>query len=102
MMRFSDVQAEEETIQHSALDHLQPDATVQPRAIGGAVIEVAHASTGQTRLARLRQSGALKIICPTVFRPDMEGVVVNTAGGMHKMKSLRRCAIKSMWVKVRG
>lgn len=35
-----------------------------------------------TRLNRLRQSGATKVIFPQTFRADMQGVVVNTSGGM--------------------
>ncbi|APE45407.1 urease accessory protein [Sulfitobacter alexandrii] len=37
---------------------------------------------GVTRLSRLRQSGAMKLILPRVFRPDVEAVIVNTAGGV--------------------
>ncbi|WP_235604680.1 urease accessory protein UreD [Sulfitobacter sp. EhC04] len=37
---------------------------------------------GVTRLANLRQSGAMKLVLPRVFRPDVEAVIVNTAGGV--------------------
>lgn len=37
---------------------------------------------GVTRLANLRQSGAMKLILPRVYRPDIEAVIVNTAGGV--------------------
>ena len=63
-------------------DQLQPVAPAQPRAIGTAVVEVAGDAQGHTRLQRLRQTGAMKVLFPQTFRRDMQGVVVNTAGGM--------------------
>jgi urease accessory protein UreH len=53
----------------------------QPRA-RGAVRLTAKAVGGATKLDRLRQQGALKLILPTLFRDDLEAVLVNTSGGV--------------------
>ncbi|NNK15426.1 MAG: urease accessory protein UreD [Sulfitobacter sp.] len=37
---------------------------------------------GVTRIADLRQSGSMKLVFPTVFRPAAEAILVNTAGGI--------------------
>lgn len=38
--------------------------------------------TGRTRLVSLRQSGATKLVFPRQITPDMEVILVNTAGGI--------------------
>jgi len=54
--------------------------TDQPRAVGATRV-VAHLKNGKTRLANLRQSGALKLLFPR--RPSgFEAVMINTAGGI--------------------
>lgn len=57
-------------------------APLQPRTRGAGSISVRAGADGVTRLANLRQSGAMKLILPRVFRPDLEAVIVNTAGGV--------------------
>jgi len=37
---------------------------------------------GVTRIADLRQSGSMKLVFPTAFRPAAEAILVNTAGGI--------------------
>ncbi|GLT09885.1 urease accessory protein UreD [Sulfitobacter porphyrae] len=56
--------------------------SLQPRTRGAGSIAVRAAAQGETRLANLRQSGAMKLVLPRVFRPDIEAVIVNTAGGV--------------------
>jgi urease accessory protein len=37
---------------------------------------------GASEIAQLRQQGALKLVFPTLFRDDLEAVLVNTSGGV--------------------
>lgn len=53
----------------------------QPRA-RGAVRLAAKAVGSITKLDQLRQQGALKLVLPTLFRDDLEAVLVNTSGGV--------------------
>lgn len=55
---------------------------LQPRTRGAARISVRRDKDGVTRLVGLRQSGAMKLVLPQVFRTDVEAVIVNTAGGV--------------------
>jgi len=55
--------------------------TVQPRAIGGGRV-VVQSVNDVTRIADLRQSGCLRLVFPETHRPDVEAVIVNTAGGL--------------------
>jgi urease accessory protein len=57
-------------------------APLQPRARGAARLSVRLDEKGITRLVGLRQSGSMKLVMPRVFRPDVEAVIVNTAGGV--------------------
>lgn len=54
----------------------------QPRAVGTGALSVRGDETGKTRLENLRMSGATKLVFPQIFRPDMEAILVNTAGGI--------------------
>ncbi len=54
----------------------------QPRAIGRGRLSVRRDETGRSRLADLRQVGSTKLIFPRVHRPDVECIVINTAGGI--------------------
>jgi urease accessory protein len=54
----------------------------QPRAIGTGVLSVRSDGLGKTRLADLRMSGATKLVFPNIFRPEIEAILVNTAGGI--------------------
>jgi urease accessory protein len=54
----------------------------QPRAIGAARIAVRGDGQGRTRLVDLHQMGSSKLVLPQTHRPDMEAVLVNTAGGI--------------------
>lgn len=56
-----------------------PEAALQ-RARGGVVVAVA-ATGGETRLARLRQSGSAKCLLPKRRSGPVEAVLLNTAGG---------------------
>lgn len=58
-----------------------PPLPQPPRARGAVTLGV-QARAGATQIKRLRQSGCLKCILPTVFRNDAEAVLVNTAGGV--------------------
>jgi urease accessory protein len=51
------------------------------RAIGRVALEVA-ASGGVTRRARVREEGSLRVRCPGPPAPELEAVIVNTAGGV--------------------
>ena len=51
------------------------------RARGHGVLE-AKPFAGRTRLARLFQEGAAKIRLPETYSPEMEAVLINTAGGL--------------------
>jgi urease accessory protein len=51
------------------------------RAIGRVTLEVA-ASGGVTRRARVREEGSLRVRCPGPPAPELEAVIVNTAGGV--------------------
>ncbi len=64
---------------HIDLSAVRP---AQPRAIGTGVLSVRGDETGKTRLEALRMSGATKLVFPQVFRPDVETILVNTAGGI--------------------
>ena len=52
----------------------------QPRAIGDVRV-VGHLKNGKSRLAHLRQSGALKLLFPRRVS-GLEAVMINTAGGI--------------------
>lgn len=80
MIAYRSCTAGEETIQHVKPEQIRPAPL--PRAKGGAVVGVQADEAGQTRLKQLRQSGSMKVIFPHTFRPDLQGVLVNTAGGM--------------------
>jgi urease accessory protein len=51
------------------------------RAVGRVALEVA-ASGGATRRARVREEGSLRVRCPGPPAPELEAVIVNTAGGV--------------------
>ncbi len=51
------------------------------RAVGR-IAFAAHAVAGMTRRARLREEGALRLRCPGPPSPELEAVVINTAGGV--------------------
>ncbi|HEU0222436.1 MAG TPA: urease accessory protein UreD [Paracoccaceae bacterium] len=53
----------------------------QPRAEGTASIR-ARAGPGGTRLIALHQAGCARILLPEPRRPELEAVLVNTAGGL--------------------
>lgn len=57
------------------------DRLASQRVAGVARLSV-EASGGRTRLARLFQEGAAKIRLPRHERPEIEAVLINTAGGM--------------------
>lgn len=56
-------------------------AGVRPRAVGEAIVAVAHAN-GSPRLARLRQAGAMRCLLPRRRGHAVDAVLVNTAGGI--------------------
>ena len=58
-----------------------PDKALQPRS-NGACNVVVRTDGGATRIEELRQSGSLKLVFPKTHRPDVEAVIVNTAGGV--------------------
>ncbi|WP_299029330.1 urease accessory protein UreD [uncultured Sulfitobacter sp.] len=64
---------------HSDRDAVAPRHI--PRAQGAIDVSV-HCRDGATRLSALRQSGCMKCVFPTIFRPDAEAVLVNTSGGV--------------------
>jgi urease accessory protein len=51
------------------------------RAVGRVALEVA-AGGGATRRARVREEGSLRVRCPGPPSPELEAVIVNTAGGI--------------------
>lgn len=53
-----------------------------PRTRGEGRVCVGADPQGRSVIRQLRQAGALKLIFPTVHRPDAEAVIVNTAGGV--------------------
>lgn len=53
----------------------------QPRAQGAVNLSVCASDRG-TRLKDLRQSGALKLLFPRTGTPDLQSVLINTAGGI--------------------
>lgn len=55
---------------------------MQPRAIGTARLSVFADEHGATRLKDLRQSGSMKLVFPQSPSPDVEAILVNTAGGV--------------------
>ena len=57
------------------------EKALQPRAKGAGNV-VVKAVGGATRIEELRQSGSLKLVFPQTHRPDVEAVIVNTAGGV--------------------
>lgn len=60
-----------------------PDAALaQPRAVGAGKLCVLGDAQARTRIKDLRQSGATKLVFPTLHRSDAEVVLVNTAGGI--------------------
>lgn len=54
----------------------------QPRALGEALVSVRVQGDGPTRLDRLRQAGALKLVFPRPRGRGLDAVMVNTAGGV--------------------
>lgn len=58
-----------------------PEKALQPRAKGACNVVVL-SDGGATRIRGLRQSGSLKLVFPKTHRPDVEAVIVNTAGGI--------------------
>lgn len=60
---------------------LEQKAFRQPRAHGAVNLSVKAGERGTT-LARLRQSGSLKALFPRIAGPDIQSVVINTAGGI--------------------
>ena len=52
------------------------------RAVGCVALEVAAASAGVTRRARVREEGSLRVRCPGPPAAELEAVIVNTAGGV--------------------
>lgn len=68
---------------YQSIQHDVPSASLsQPRALGTAQLSVFRSPDGTTRLKHLRQSGSLKLVFPDTFRPDIEAILVNTAGGI--------------------
>ncbi|SEW26869.1 urease accessory protein [Cognatiyoonia koreensis] len=53
----------------------------QPRARGDVSVS-AKTRNGRTVLDGLRQSGSLKLLFPRVYGPALQGVLINTAGGV--------------------
>src|SRR5205085_708490 len=51
------------------------------RAVGRIALSV-KAAAGATRRARVHEAGPLRLRCPGPPSPELEAVVVNTAGGM--------------------
>ena len=61
------------------------DATPSPNRARGVIRARFSATAGRTAAARLYAAGGLRLRCPTVgpgLKPDCEGVIINTAGGM--------------------
>lgn len=61
----------------------------QPRALGAATLSVKADAEGRTRLVDLRHSGSTKLVFPRIPRPDVEAILVNTAGGITGGDSFR-------------
>lgn len=55
---------------------------VQPRAIGAGTLSVRANNAGKTQIEKLRHSGATKLVFPKGYGPDLEAILVNTAGGI--------------------
>lgn len=55
---------------------------MQPRSIGTAAVTVRTDGKGTSKIATLRQSGALKLVFPQTHRPGLEAISVNTSGGV--------------------
>lgn len=72
----------EPAINQSRHINLQPARPLQPRAIGTGLLSVRVDDSGHSRIRDLRQSGAMKLVFPRTFRPDLETILVNTAGGI--------------------
>lgn len=58
-----------------------PTGPGAPRAVGAVAVS-ALAEGGRSRLGRLRQEGSLKLLFPRPAGPALEGVLLNTAGGL--------------------
>lgn len=56
-------------------------APAQPRAIGQALV-AARATAGQSLLADLHHAGSARAMLPRTGTPDLQAVLVNTAGGV--------------------
>lgn len=65
----------------TAVETLTVASPVLQRARGTAATSVAPVN-GRTRLRRLHQAGCLKLRFPRQGRPDLEAVLINTAGGL--------------------
>ncbi|MEM1163729.1 MAG: urease accessory protein UreD, partial [Pseudomonadota bacterium] len=57
------------------------DAVRQPRAVGSARVS-AKLVEGRSRLSELRQQGSAKLLFPDTAGPDLDAVLLNTAGGI--------------------
>ena len=57
----------------------------QPRAHGEGRVAAA-ARAGRTEIARLRQAGCGKVLCPRSPGPGLQAVLVNTAGWVHDVR----------------
>ncbi|WP_245834369.1 urease accessory protein UreD [Yoonia maricola] len=54
----------------------------QPRAVGEGALTVTSQPNGRTQIAQLRQAGSTKLVFPQNHSPTLEGIIVNTAGGI--------------------
>ena len=73
---------EDIAINQTAAIDLRARSAPQPRAVGTGLVAVRADVHGVTRISDLRQSGSTKLVFPTVFRPEAEAILVNTAGGI--------------------
>ncbi|MEM9585300.1 MAG: urease accessory protein UreD [Pseudomonadota bacterium] len=55
---------------------------MQPRAIGSAHLSVKRGKGGRSTLAELRHAGSAKLVFPVSPRPEVDTILVNTAGGL--------------------
>jgi urease accessory protein len=68
-------------ITHAAIIPTLPGASVQPRAIGTALVK-AKRRAGHSVIADLHQSGAMKLLFPRTYSEALQAVAINTAGGV--------------------
>lgn len=79
--RMARNQPQDAAIPFDATISTSRDASAQPRARGSLRLSVKRGPRGST-LDGLRQQGALKVLFPRGAGPEVQGVMVNTAGGI--------------------